>query len=310
MLTRKTVVLAKIESSYGVDPTPTPVANCILIKDVDVKPVGETLKRDFLRASLSQLQFVRGTKEVELSFKTELKGTGTRGVLPAFGWEGPLFRACGMSETVSAATSIVYAPVSTSFESVTLYIYKEGIFHKVLGCRGSFKINFEVGKYAEVEWTFRGLYTAPADATPAAQTVSSISPPVVLSAGLSVGGYSPVAERIEIDINNSLASRKSINSATGILEQIITGREPQGSFDPEVATEATHPFWANWAAATAQALNIGPIGSTSGNIVTVAAPKLQPADLSYTDRNGIIAYQYGFALAMNSGDDELTITIT
>jgi len=310
MLTRKTVILAKIEATYGVDPVPTPAANCLLVADVDLKVQGEVVERDFIRSSLSRLQFVRGIRHVELSFRTELKGTGTRGSLPAFGWEGPLFRACAMSETVTASTSIVYAPVSTGFESCTIYLYKDGIFHKILGCRGSFKLNFEVGKYPTVEWTFKGLYQAPTDASPGAQTLSSVKPVPVLAGAFTIGGYAGVITKLELDQGVTVSERKSLNAATGIVGFDVTERNPQGSIDPETVTEAAGSFWSNWESAAALALNIGPIGATAGNIVQVAAPKVQYRDMTYADRNGVMTYAVPFALAMNAGDDELSITIT
>lgn len=310
MLVRKTVVLVKVESTYGVDASPTPSANAILVKNVDIRPTGEVLDRDFLRSSLSPLPFVRGIKEVEVSFETELKGTGTAGSLPSWGWEGTLFRACGMSETVTAGTSVVYAPVSSSFESVTLYVYKDNIFHKVLGCRGTFSLSAEVGKYATVRWTLNGLYQAPTDTTPSAQTFSSVAPPVVLNGGLSLGGYAAIATKIELNMGNELAKRLSVNATGGILEWVITGRKPGGSLDPETVTEATHPFWANWASGASVALNLGPIGSTAGNRITIDAPALQYESLSYGDRSGLLAYEMPFRCASTTGDNEFTITFT
>ncbi|MEM5789840.1 MAG: phage tail tube protein, partial [Syntrophobacteraceae bacterium] len=284
MLTRKSVVLAKIEANYGVDPTPTPIANALLVSDVDVKPAGEMVQRNYMKSSLSQLPFVRGIRSVDVSFKTELKGTGTRGVLPAYGWEGVLFRACGMSEVVNAATSIIWAPVSTALESVTLYVYKDGVFHKILGCVGSFKLLVEVGKYVVVEWTFRGLYAAPVDATPAAQTFSAVQPPVVLNAGFTLGAYAAILEKVEIDINNAIGMRRSMNASTGVLGFSVVGREPQGSCDPEAVTEATYAFWNKRETAAVAAMNIGPLGATSGNIITIAAPKVQEREVGYGDR--------------------------
>lgn len=310
MLTRKTVVLSKIETTYGVDPTPTVEQNAHLVSDVDIKVSGETVKRDYIKSSLSQAQFVRGIRQVELSFKTELKGTGTRGVVPPRGYNGTLFRACGMSEAVTAGTSIVYSPVSAAFESATIYVYKDGVFHKILGCRGSYKLNFEVGKYPVAEWTFKGLYAAPVDASPSAQTFSPVRPVPVLAAAFTIGGYAAVAKKVEIDLNATITERRSINAATGIVGFELTGREPQGSFDPEVVTEATGSFWSDWEAADALALNIGPIGTEEGNIVRVQAPKVQYRDMSYNDDSGLLRYQVPVALAMNAGDDELTITIT
>jgi hypothetical protein len=310
MLERKSVVLAKIESSYGVDPVPTVSANALLVSGLTVRPVGEELERDYLKTTLSSVEFVRGVKHYEVSFTVELKGTGTRGVLPAYGWEGVLLRACGFAETVSAGASITYNLVSSAFESCALYVYKDLVLHKLLGARGSARLNFEVGKFGKATFDMKALYAGPADATPSAATYSAIKPPVVLSAGFTVGGYAAITKAIEFNLNNTVSPRYSVNSATGILEWILSARKPGGSFDPEAVTEATHPFWTNWAAATAQALNLGPIGSTSGNILTVTAPKLQYRDISHGERDGIITYETPFGLAMSTGDDELVLTFT
>jgi len=313
MITRRTAILAKIEGTYGTDPTPTVGANALLVKDVEMKPTGDVLERDFIRSSLSSLAFVRGAKWVDLAFTCEFKGSGTRGALPATGWEGTLFRACGMKETVTTSTSIVYSPISTGFESATIWVYQDGIFHKVNGWRGDCTITYEVGKYGELRFEGQGLYVAPTDASPSAQTFSDVVPPVALSAGLTLDGtaYSgAIVERIELRLGNKLAQRKSMNSASGLTEILITERDPGGSFDPEAVIEATYPFWAKWAAATTIALNLGPIGSTAGNIITITAPKMQLNDLTYGDRNGILTYDVPFSLAGNSGDDELVITIT
>lgn len=310
MLTRSTVILAKVETTYGTDAVPTAAANALLVKDVNLKVNGETIKRDFVRSSFSPLQFVRGMKDAEVSFKTELKGTGTRGVKPAYGWEGDLLQGCGMGETVVASTSITYAPISTGFKSVTLYVYKDGIFHKITGARGSFKLNLEAGKYGVVEWNFKGLYNTPVDATPTAQTFSGVVPPSFLSAAATVGGYSPIFEKIDIDMANSFSTRKNANSASGITEQVITGREPKGSFDPMTVTEATHAFWGNWSSGAAIALNVGPLGGTSGNTIQITAPKMQYQDITYGDKSGDLSYNIPFALNMNTGDDELSIVFT
>lgn len=311
MLTRKTVILAKIEAEYGTDPVPTAAANAILVKDVSLRPIGPAVTRDFYRSVLSPLEFVRGIKGYELSFVTELKGTGTIGALPSFGWEGPLARACGMAESVDAGVKIEWDPVSTGFESCTIYVYMDGIFHKLTGCRGSFVIRGTVGEYMEIAWTFQGLWNAPADASPSAQTFSSVTPPRLLSATLTLNSVSLTATAVEIALNNAMGRRLDMNDANGLEEVLVTGREPGGSLDPETVLEATNPLWAIWTAATAYALNIGVIGSVSGNRVQITAPKLQIDEgLAYGDREGLLAYEMPFKLAQSSGDDELKVTFT
>ncbi len=306
MLTRKTIVLAKIESTYGTDPVPTPGANAIMAQNLEIRPAGEINERSGMKSSLSPLQFRRGVKSVEVSFKTEMKGTGTRGVLPAWGWEGTLFRACGMSETITPNTSIVYAPVSTGFESCTLYVYRDRLFHKVTGCRGSCSITAEAGKPAMAEWKFKGLYNAPMDATPGAQTLSSVLPPIAVNTSFTIGAFSPVAEKLEVDLNNTVAERRSMSAETGIAGFEITGRKPQGSFEPEAVAEASHPFWNNWENAAPLALAVT-IGTAAGNRFSIEALALQYRDISYADKDGRAVYRIPFALAMNSGDDELVV---
>ncbi|MCE5334268.1 MAG: hypothetical protein LLG06_06730 [Desulfobacteraceae bacterium] len=309
MFTRKTVVLAKIETTYGTDSVPTSSANAIPVQDLAIKPAGDAVERRNMKSSLSPLQFRRGAKNVDVGFKTEMKGTGTFGALPAWGWEGVLFRACGMSETVGSETGIAYAPVSTGFESCTLYVYRDRIFHKVTGCRGSFSIVIEAGKPAMAEWKFKGIYVSPADADPAAQTFSSVLPPIAAGANFSIGGYSPVVQKFTVDINNSIAERRSISSGNGIAGFEITGRKPQGSFDPEVVAEASHPFWSNWESAAPLEASLL-VGTTAGNRFTIGAPALQYREISYTDKDGRSVYQVPFSLAMSGGDDELTLRFT
>lgn len=308
MLTRKTVVLAKIETAYGTDPVPTASTDAIAVQDLEIRPTGDLVERNGLKNSLSPLGILQGAKRVDLSFKTEAKGTGAPGVPPVRGWEGVLFRACGMSETVNADTNIVYAPVSAGFESCTLYVYRDRLFHKVTGCRGSFRIAAEAGKPVMVEWKLKGCYLSPTDAASSVPVFGGLLPPIAAGAGFTVGDYSPVTEKLEIDINNTLAERKNIAAQNGIAGFEITARKPRGSFEPEAVAEATHPFWNNWENGTPLALSLT-VGTAAGNRFRIEAPALQYSEIDYADRDGRAVYRVPFLLAMNDGDDELTITM-
>jgi len=67
MLTRRTVVLVALESTYGTDPA---IANFspILAWDVNPEVKGELLKRDILRDTLTPMGSKIGMKEITLSF--------------------------------------------------------------------------------------------------------------------------------------------------------------------------------------------------------------------------------------------------
>ena len=52
-LTRRRTILAKIETTYGTDPTPTGVANAILVRNLNITPQNsEIVSRDLIRPYL------------------------------------------------------------------------------------------------------------------------------------------------------------------------------------------------------------------------------------------------------------------
>src|SRR3989339_1845474 len=105
--TRKTVILAKIETNYGEDANPAADADGLLVSEVELEPIGEVLERDIYQDTYSKEPHKIGAKEYNLSFKFELKGSGSLGVAPKV---GKLFQACGMSENIIPDTSVTYGP--------------------------------------------------------------------------------------------------------------------------------------------------------------------------------------------------------
>lgn len=101
LLNRKRTLLAKIESSYGIDPTPTGAANAILIKNLTLTPQETTLvSRDLIRPYLGNSPQLPAAIYAKLAFEVEVAGSGTAATATAY---GPLLRACGFSETITAA---------------------------------------------------------------------------------------------------------------------------------------------------------------------------------------------------------------
>jgi len=302
MLERKRTLLGKIEVTYGVDPTPVAATDAILEKELDIREIGEELIRDFARSSLSPLPHVIGEKYAELKFQTELKGSGAAGTAPEI---GKLFRACAFAETVSAGVSVAYDPSSVSFSSMTFYVYRDGLLHKLTGARGTLDVDITVGKWGAINWTFQGLYVAVSDSALVSGTYNSTSPPVVLNAAFSVGGYSAVATKLQLNMANEFALRRDLSAVNGIREVLITGWDGRGgSFDPEAVLEATHPFFANWASAAQAALS-ATVGSVEGNRCVITGPKAQYKSIAPGGRDKIYVYEIPIRLAQNVGDDEV-----
>lgn len=92
------VLLAKIESAYATDPTPTGAANAILYRNLSLTPLEQvTVPRNVVRAYMGHSDELIAANYGRLSFEVEVAGHGTAGSAPPW---GPLMRACAMGETL------------------------------------------------------------------------------------------------------------------------------------------------------------------------------------------------------------------
>lgn len=306
MLARKAVVLAKVESAYGADASPVVGDDAILCSEPQIKPLGKRLERDFVRSSLSPLEPLIIAEMYELTFKTELKGSGTVDTPPEI---GPLFLGSAFAETIVASTSVAYDLISESFDSLSIYFNRAGLLHKMLGSRGSPQAVLEVSEYGIISWTFRGIYAGPADVALVDGTFNALKPPVCVGATFTMGGYSPVARKLEVNINNTFGRRDDMAAATGVKEVTIVGRDTKGSFDPEAVLVATKDFFDIWENATPQALSCL-VGSSAGNICTISGPKCVYDDMGYGARDGQLTFEVPFTMAQDTGDDEVQFLFT
>jgi len=312
-LANKRILLAKEESSYGQDPTPTVANNFMQASNIKVAYKGDVLERNIQRGNLSPVTPVIGKRWIEVSFDMELKGSGTRGVA---GKLGDLLEACGLAETVSVGSSVTYAPSSSTMKSITLYVYDaqdsgSAKLHKITGARGNFNLSLEAGAIGKISFTFQGIYTVPADVSePGAPTQESTVPPIVQSSAFSLNSVTTlIVQALNLDMGNDIQASDDVSSAGSIKAFNIVGRKPQGQFNPEAVTVATYNFWSDWVGATARALSIV-IGSVSGNICTITAPKVTVDNVDMSERSGIMSHDLPYKCAVNSGNDEIQIQFT
>jgi hypothetical protein len=202
-----------------------------------------------------------------------------------------------------------YSPVSDNFESVTLYVYYDGLLHKLTGCFGTWSMEAVGGEYAKFTFNFTGNYVAPTDtALPSSPGYESQKPAQVELATLSLSSTTGlVASRFAVDIANDIQIREDINAADAFSGAKLVGRTPTVSFDPEAVLEATHSFWADLAAGTESAF-VAKVGNVKGNVVSFECPKVQETNLQYGNRNTTRTYEVTMAAARNSGNDELKVS--
>jgi len=240
-LARVRSALAKIESTYGTDPTPTGADD----------------------------QLIANTRVV-VSFEVEYSGSGTAGTAPKY---DPVLRACGMNPTTVANTSVTYVPRSTGFESCTIHYDTDGIRHIVTGCRGTYTISLNANQIPVFNFTLTGQYNAPTDTASPSLTFDDQNDPEIFNDTNTVGftlfsATNLALQSAEIDIGNEVVYRELVNSTKEVL---ITNRAATANFVIEAPTLATKDFFALAVAGTAGNLSIQH-GDTAGNIITLTAP--------------------------------------
>lgn len=309
LLTRKRLILAKAEATYGTDPTPTGSANAILVRNLDIVPLqSDIVQRELIRPYLGNYEQLLAQTRVQVTFEVELAGSGAAGTAPAY---GPVLKACGLSETVVATTSVTYAPVSTSFSSVTIYFYQDGIRHIVTGARGTFTLNGQVGAIPTIAFTMTGIYNAPTDTALATPTYANQATPLIFKNGnttsFSAFSYSGALQSIDLNVGNEIVYRELIG---GTKEVLITDRKPAGTMSIEAVLLATKNYFTVSTGSTTGSVSFQH-GTTAGNIATLTMAQADLADASYAELNGIAMMNLPYvATPTAAGNDELSLAYT
>jgi len=308
MLKTRAVILAKVETSYGVDAVPSASSNAILCELPELEVVQKFLERKNARTYYGAVAGVSIGEAVKIKFATELKGSGTAGTAPEI---DPLFRACNYTKSNTPATKDDYDPNSnqSAGESTTIYMYQHDIVHKIVGCRGTFTVDLTAGEYGKINWEFTGIYAAAEDGSIPSITVNATVPPRFLSAAFAIDSYAAVVEKIKIDAGNEIGRRPSANAATGILEYFIKDRKVTGEIDPEVVALAIKSFWGMWSGNTLVAFT-ATVGSVAGNRCVITAPKVQVSDVKYAERENLLTHALKLNFTPNSGNDEIKFSFT
>ena len=100
LLSRKRLILAKIESTYGTDSSPAGT-DAVLVRNLEITPIeAETVSRDLIRPYLGNSDQILANTRVSITFEAELAGSGTAGTASKV---DSLLRACGMSATTTGS---------------------------------------------------------------------------------------------------------------------------------------------------------------------------------------------------------------
>jgi len=305
---RRKVLLAKTETTYGLDPTPTGVANAILVRNLSVDPISNTnVSRDLVRPYFGNFAQLIANTLVSVDFEVELAGSGTAGTAPAY---GPILKACGLTETIVPATSVTYSPVSASFSSVTFYINVDGVNHVVTGARGSYTLSLPNNQIPTIQFKFEGIYNEPTNVATPSATYTQIVPKLVNATnttGLQLHSYSGgVCGNINIVANNSIELRDRIGGYKAIE---MTDRRMNGSITLDAVPFATKNYFQAATNTTSGNLAVTH-GTTAGNLIGIACNDVTVSGINYGEDAGILTLDMDLAINPSSGNDEIYLVFT
>lgn len=315
---RNTAILAKLESTYGTDASPTEAANALLVSNASITPLAaNNIKRDLIRPFLGGAEELLGAAYVDLSFEVELAGSGTAGTAPLY---GALLKACGFSETVSAGIRTEYNLMTPVSDSVSIYYFSDGVKHVAKGCRGDVSIKLNSGGRPALAFKFLGLDGGVSAATPAALTLSGFKTPLAVTEANTgdvtfgctytaatptlTGGTGFPSQGLEIALGNSVNHTPLLGGES--IE--VTNREVTGKLQLDLTAAQEVTFMTNVKANAVQAVGLMH-GVTAGYKVMVFMPSVQLTNPSKQDVNGKLMIGYDLRAIPVSGNDELKIVV-
>lgn len=310
--TRNAVLLAEVETTYGTDPTPSASTDAVLVENPRyVYDSVQMIDRPSVRSSLGQLQQLFGRALGAISFDVEMKGSGSAGSAPEM---APLFKACGMTETVVASTSVTYAfsSTSTDFKSLTLYLYEDGTLTKLHGAI-PMSVSFagEAGGVGKWSFTMVGKLGGRTDAAIVTPTYDATVPPIMKGGTFTVQSYAAVTSKLALDFGLTLGKPNSITDSTGYGQLQITARNPTGSISTLDTLIATHDWRTKFQTGTTGTLSTGTIGSTAGNRWSIGVGELFYQAPTQGDQDGLVSLEVPFGITdQTTANNELSIAFT
>lgn len=308
LLSRKRLILAKAESTYGTDSSPAG-SDAVLVRNLEIIPLeSEVVSRDLIRPYLGNSDQLLANSRVRCTFEVELAGSGTAGTAPRY---DALLKSCGMSGTVVTSTSVTYAPVSSSFSSCTIVYNIDGVQHKLTGARGTVSMNCQLGQIPTLQFEMTGIYNAVTDAAQPSVTYANQATPLIFKEGNTSAfqffSYAGCLSSVSFNLANAIIYRELVGCTKEVL---ITDRQPAGEVVIEAPTIATKDYFTLALGSTTGNLTFLH-GTAAGNRVTFTASQVDVTQPTYSDQDGIHMLNLPYvALPTTAGNNEFSLAFT
>lgn len=303
------IFLLGMETTYGTAPV-LAAADAILATKIRIMPMeGQDLSRDLERPHMGAQATIPVDLHAKMSFTVEILPSGTAGTAPVI---GKLLRALGCAETIVAATSVTYNPVSRNHESVAVHLWIGDTRFALIGARGTGTLRINASGIPVLEVELTGLWTQPSQAARIEPDLDDQLEADVLAATttntpvFTVNAVGLVMRSLSLTLGNQVEPRFLI----GADRVLITGRQELVETTVEAVPLGTlNPF------ALALARTKVPIalthGTAAGNTVSLSVPAAQVQRLqSIEEQQGIAEWPLRLVPQPVVRNDQWTLAFT
>jgi len=312
---RKTLILAKVETTPGNDIVPTNTDNALLVSNMSIAVNYTNVSRDLIRPYFGASEQLTGTRALDISFDVEISGSGTAGTAPAW---GPLLQGCGMTETLAALATASYKPNTdgAATKSLSIYYYDDGVLHKALMARGTVEFSMGVNERPLMKFKFTALDAGVTAVSVPAATLTAWKAPLVitdatttditlggtLTAGVISAGTAYPSKGLMVNLGNEVKFTPLLGS-----ESVhIINRETTGSISLELTAAQEVSLMAVVNANTLQSVGFT-IGTAAGYKVTAFGASVQLSNPKKEEMDGRRLIGFDLRFMPVSGNDELNI---
>lgn len=312
------IVIAKIETTYGVDSTPAPATDAQIIYDWDPQPmVFDEVRRRIDRGFAGRRPKIKTRGRQSHGFKFELAGSGTANV--AARWGSVWLRACMFAAPVPNGAIDVSYPLETAGDgsSITFWGHKGDSVTGVVrmrsaGFRGNLTLKFTEGDFPYGQVDGVGILTNNPDGTAiGAPTLPTPPAPVEVNSvntTFSLGGFALLLRDIEINMGMKTAFRSLVGQRAVVFDVAEDGdrRSAGGTIVAELPDPAVRAYFADAVNRTNLALSLVH-GTTAGNIIDIASAVLQIDEPRFSVEQNRLMMTCSFDLIPSAAGNELTL---
>jgi hypothetical protein len=312
--TRKSLILAKVETTPGTEAAPDASTDAILVSNLNVNPLNaQNIDRALIRTYFGASEQLVGDRYLEISFDVEIAGAGTAGAVPAW---GKLLRACGFGEDDAPEDRVEYTPITDSIPSLTFNVHSDGLLHKGFMGRGDVTFNMNISERPVMSFRFLALDGGTSATSNPNPTLTAWQKPLVITdantgditlgctyaTGAISGGTAYPSRGMTVALGNAVNHLPMLGG-----ESVdISDRQASGSIQLDLTAAQENTFMTNVKANLTQSIGFLH-GTTAGNRVLFFMPTVQLINPSKQDVQGRLLIGFDMRVVPGTGNDEIRI---